>query len=153
MTGGGVMIENARELPAGAVVDADVCVVGGGAAGITIALELARSPIRVVLLAGGDRHEGADDRDLYRGEIAPGTSHEPLEEGRRRAWGGTTSAWHGRCVPLDRLDLEERSWVADSGWPIGFNELERYIASATDLCEAGPARYDRERPSRTRNQR
>ncbi len=130
------------KLPAGTVVDADVCVVGGGAAGIAIAHELADSPIRVVLLTGGDRRESRDDRDLYRGEVAPGTSHEPLEEGRRRAWGGTTSAWHGRCVPLDPLDLEARSWVADSGWPIGYEELERYFARATDLCEAGPCRYD-----------
>ena len=136
------MIENARKLPAGAVIESDICIVGGGAAGITIAHELARSTVRVVVLAGGDRRERGDDRDLYRGGIAPGTSHEPLEEGRRRAWGGTTSAWHGRCVPLDPIDLAQRSWIPDSGWPIGYEELEPYLERANGLCEAGPFRYD-----------
>jgi len=136
------VIGNARKLPANAVVESDICIVGGGAAGITIAHELERSTRRVVVLAGGDRRERPDDRDLYRGEIAPGTSHEPLEEGRRRKWGGTTSAWHGRCVPFDPIDLEHRSWIPDSGWPIQYDELEPYLARATELCEAGPFQYD-----------
>jgi choline dehydrogenase-like flavoprotein len=135
------MIENARKLPIGAVIKADICIVGGGAAGIAIAHELAGSARRIVLLAGGDRRERAWDRDLYRGEIAPGTSHEPLEEGRRRAWGGTTSAWSGRCVPLDPIDLECRTWVPHSGWPISYEELQPYLERANRICEAGSFRY------------
>lgn len=135
------MIEHARKLPPGVMIECDICVVGGGAAGITVAREFARGSHRVVLLAGGDRRERDRDRDLYRGEVAPGTSHEPLEEGRRRMWGGSTTVWHGRCVPLDRIDLELRPWVADSGWPIGYEELEPYLERANVLCEAGPFRY------------
>ena len=81
------MIENVRRLPVGAVIESDICIVGGGAAGITIAHELARSGRRIVLLAGGERRERGRDRDLHRGEVAPGTSHEPLETWRRRGLG------------------------------------------------------------------
>ena len=122
-----IMIEDARKLPTGAVITADICIVGGGAAGIAIAHELANSARRIVLLAGGDRRERGADRDLHRGEVAPGTSHEPLEEGRRRAWGGATLAWSGRCVPLDPIDLEPREWIPNSGWPIGYGELQPYL--------------------------
>jgi choline dehydrogenase-like flavoprotein len=136
-----IMIEQARKLPPGAVITADICIVGGGAAGIAIAHELATSAQRVVLLAGGERRERGADRDLYRGEVAPGTSHEPLEEGRRRAWGGTTSAWSGRCVPLDPIDLERRAWVPHSGWPISYGELQPFVERANRVCEAGQSRY------------
>ena len=136
------MIEDARKFPAAAVIQADICIVGGGAAGIAIAREFARSARRVVLLAGGDRREREVDRDLYRGEVAEGTSHEPLDTGRRRMWGGTTTAWHGRCVPLDRIDLEHRSWVPDSGWPIDYEELQPYIERANRVCEAGDPFFD-----------
>jgi choline dehydrogenase-like flavoprotein len=136
------MIEQARKLPTGAPITADICIVGGGAAGIAIARELANSARRIVLLAGGDRRERDADRDFYRGEVAPGTSHEPLEEGRRRAWGGTTSAWSGRCVPLDPIDLECRPWVPNSGWPIDYVELQPYFERANEVCEAGRFRYD-----------
>jgi len=136
------MIEDARKLPAGAVIAGDICIVGGGAAGIAIAHEFARSARRVVLLAGGDRREREEDRDLYRGEVAEGTPHEPLDEGRRRMWGGTTTTWHGRCVPLDRIDLEHRTWVPESGWPIGYEELQPYFERANRVCDAGDAVFD-----------
>jgi choline dehydrogenase-like flavoprotein len=136
------MIEDAQSIGAGAVVDYDICIVGGGAAGITLAKELASTGKRIVLLVGGATKERADDRDLYRGFSAPGTSHEPLEENRRRVWGGTTSAWGGRCVPLDPMDFEARSWIPDSGWPLRYDELVDYYERAGRLCESGAFRYD-----------
>src|SRR5438552_238981 len=111
------MIEDARRIPAGTTMECDVCIVGGGAAGISIATELAGNNCRVVLLEGGGKIETAQGRDIHRGFVAPGSSHERLEKYRRRQWGGSTAAWGGRCVPFDEIDFEKRDWVPHSGWP------------------------------------
>jgi NADPH-dependent 2,4-dienoyl-CoA reductase/sulfur reductase-like enzyme len=47
------MFVDARKLPAGATVEADICIIGGGAAGITLACDLAGSNLTVALLEGG----------------------------------------------------------------------------------------------------
>ncbi|RZO62590.1 MAG: FAD-binding protein, partial [Sandaracinaceae bacterium] len=44
-----------RDAAGDLVVDTDVCIVGTGPAGIAVALEVARSGARVVLLEGGGR--------------------------------------------------------------------------------------------------
>jgi flavin-dependent dehydrogenase len=47
------VLRDAREVPAGVVLETDVCVVGAGAAGITLARELASAPFGVVVLESG----------------------------------------------------------------------------------------------------
>ncbi len=116
--------------------------IGAGAAGITMAYELARSPLQVVVLVGGGRRERTRDRDLYRGLVDPAGSHERLELNRRRGWGGTTALWGGRCLPLDPVDFEERPHVPYSGWPIGYADLLPHYRRANNLCEAGRFAYD-----------
>jgi len=136
------VIEHARRIPQGSAIRADVCIAGAGAAGITLAHELADSGLSVVLLVGGGRREGERDRDLYRGSADPPGSHEPLEQNRRRGWGGTTARWGGRCLPLDPVDFEERAHVPHSGWPVTYEDLLPHFARANVLCEAGRFTYD-----------
>src|SRR4051794_35014378 len=99
------MIEDARRIPKGTVLECDVGIVGGGPAGITIARELAATGKKVILLEAGGRKETTQSRDLYRGFADPESSHEPLEENRRRQWGGASAAWGGRCIPFDEIDF------------------------------------------------
>ena len=120
----------------------DVAIVGSGAAGITLALELSRRNIDVVVLTGGRERESAADRDLYRGTTDAGHPHEPLEENRRRVFGGTTVAWGGRCIPLEPIDFSPRSWVPNSGWPVPYAELRPHFDRAMELCEAGAFSFD-----------
>jgi choline dehydrogenase-like flavoprotein len=136
------MIEDARKIPPEVTLDADLCIIGGGPAGITLALELANSGKQVVLLVGGARRETATNRDLYRGFSDPPGSHEPLEENRPRVWGGGTTVWGSRCVPFDPVDFEAREWIPNSGWPIRYEEMAAYQARANELCEAGDNQYD-----------
>jgi choline dehydrogenase-like flavoprotein len=138
------MIEDARKIPAGRELDCDLCVIGGGPAGITIAKELAGTSARVILLESGDRKETARARDLFRGFADPSNSHEPLEENRRRQWGGATSAWGGRCIPFDPIDFERRDWVPNSGWPFTRKDLDPFYARALRLCEAGEYKFNAE---------
>src|SRR6266542_3883717 len=60
---------DARTLPNGALLEGDLCIVGAGAAGITIAREWIGSPRTVLLLEGGGLQYEAAMQDLYRGEI------------------------------------------------------------------------------------
>lgn len=136
------MIEDARLIPPGTCLEADLCIVGGGAAAISLALGYMKSGRSVILVPGGGPHQTASCIDLYRGKVDPPGSHEPLEENRLRMWGGTTTVWGGRCVPFDPIDFEARPWVPGSGWPIGRDELKDYIAQANELSEAGEADFD-----------
>ena len=87
------MIEDARKIPAGTTLDADLCLIGAGPAAITIALQMIGTPLQVILLVGGARKETTPYRDLYRGHVDPPSSHEPLEENRPRVLGGGTTIW------------------------------------------------------------
>ncbi len=135
------MIGDARELPAGTALECDLCIVGGGPAGIAIAHALRGTGLRIILLESGGTAETPAALDLNRGHAAPTGSHEPLEENRRRMWGGATSAWGGRCIPFDEIDFSARPWVPHSGWPFGKAELDPYYAQAMQLCDAGPAQF------------
>lgn len=136
------MIEDARTIPPDTSLDADLCIVGGGAAAICLALEYMKSGKRIILVPGGGPNQTATGIDLYRGKVDPPGSHEPLEENRLRMWGGSTTVWGGRCVPFDPIDFEARSWIPGSGWPFGLDELKDYISQANELSEAGAADFD-----------
>jgi len=125
--------------------------VGGGAAGITLALELERAGRRVCLLeSGGLRFEEAT-QELYRGEPATGLlgdTSEYLSSSRLRFLGGTTNHWGGYCSPLDAIDFERRPWFAHSGWPFERTELEPYYRRAAEVLQVRPFDYDLARLSR-----
>ena len=110
----------------------DVCIVGAGAAGITLALELLRFGKRVVLLEGGGRKLERKSQSLYDVDIvgAPYTGHQ---FGRYRKLGGSTTRWAGQILELDELDFTPRPWVPGSGWPIAKSELTAAYASAIEL--------------------
>ena len=101
-----------RYLGNGAVLEADVCVVGAGPAGLALACALAAGSRDVLVLesggAGSERsaqrlNEGATVGDAYAGLLAT----------RHRQIGGTANLWNtlvgsaagAKYVPLDRADL------------------------------------------------
>jgi choline dehydrogenase-like flavoprotein len=135
------MIIDALTFPPNAVMHADVCIVGGGAAGLTLASALDGSGLSVLLLEAGGRKFAQAQQDGLRGEVAAGSPHPPPNMYRRRVLGGATAIWGGRCVPMDPIDLEKRDWVPHSGWPIGWDDLARYYPRAQEFCEAGAYAY------------
>jgi choline dehydrogenase-like flavoprotein len=112
-----------------------VCIIGSGAAGIVLALELAKQRLDVVLVSGGGYEQSVADRKLYEGSIDPANPHEPLEENRHRAFGGGTKRWGGRLVPYEAIDLERRDFVPLSGWPIPFEDVASRFAQSAKWCE------------------
>jgi choline dehydrogenase-like flavoprotein len=135
------MIQDARQLPDGTVLDTDLAIVGAGAAGITLARALADAPFRICLIESGGIEPEDATQALAGGENV-GLPYGPLEATRLRQLGGTTNHWGGWCRPLDALDFEPRDWVPLSGWPLARADLDPYYAKATAVCEAGPFAYD-----------
>lgn len=107
----------------------DVCIVGSGPAGATVAAELASSPLRVCVLESGrlrtTRHADELKRVLSEGIHVKDYSRE-------RVLGGASTTWAGLSSPLDAADLAPRSWLRVSGWPIGLDELRDYYAQAAE---------------------
>jgi choline dehydrogenase-like flavoprotein len=121
-------------------VQADVCVIGGGAAGISAALELADGPRGVTLLeAGGDQLD-PEYQELYRATQV-GLRTDTLQHNRWRVFGGTTGHWGGWCRPFDPIDFEKRDWVPHSGWPFPREALDDAYRRASALCQI-PFGYD-----------
>ncbi|MDN5931184.1 MAG: GMC family oxidoreductase [Pseudonocardia sp.] len=113
----------------GARVRADVCIVGAGPVGIAIARELAGAGTSVLLVeSGGLEQDDTTDR-LNHGENV-GLPLPTMLDGRTRALGGATKLWPGQCIRFDDTDLDERSWVPGSGWPITMADLSPFYARA-----------------------
>ena len=135
------MIGDARTIVHGATITADLCIIGAGAAGITLALELIGSGMRIVLLEAGGVAEDPEVQALYTGEVADPLLHSLPDKYRQRRFGGSTTIWGGRCVPLDPIDFEYRSWIPHSGWPISYANVAAHYPRANSLCEAGDFAY------------
>ena len=91
-------LENGQEL------QADLVIVGAGAAGISLALEFLDSHHQVLLVESGNLEADADTQSLDEGSVI-GLTYPPLEAARARYFGGTTNMWTGWCKPLDPIDL------------------------------------------------
>jgi choline dehydrogenase-like flavoprotein len=115
-------------------VRTDVCVIGAGAAGLTIARRLLAAGHSVTVLESGGLDYEPDTAALNAGENV-GEPYYELENARLRFFGGTTAIWGGRCAELEPVDFQRRSWVSHSGWPISFDEVAPYYAEARRLFE------------------
>jgi choline dehydrogenase-like flavoprotein len=135
------MIDDLAAYGPGAEFEADLCVVGAGAAGLAIARELLGSRTRVLLVESGGTAPDAGTDLLKEGE-ADGLRDTSLVEGRARGLGGSTTVWAGQCIPLDELDFEEREWVPHSGWPISAADLGPYYERAASLLGVPGETYD-----------
>jgi choline dehydrogenase-like flavoprotein len=129
------MITSSNDLSQSNLQHADVCIVGAGAAGITLACELDGSGLNVILLEAGGLRAEIDSADYYAGTATD--PHPDPTQYRRTAFGGTTSVWGGRCVPLEPIDFERRDYVPESGWPISYAEVAQYYPRALTYCDAG----------------
>lgn len=122
-------------------IDATLCIVGAGAAGITLGRALAGSGIPVCILESGGLEYDERIQELYDGKDAGFHDIYDLKNSRLRYFGGSTNHWVGHCAPATDLDFAPRPWVPYSGWPLTKAELDPYYEAAQHLLEIGAYRY------------
>ncbi len=127
------MFTDANLVPKNFQVRCDICIVGAGAAGIAMALELKNSSLNVCILESGGINYEEQVQKLYDFE-ATGLSISPRS--RIHQFGGTTTAWMGLWREMDAIDFESRGWIPNSGWPFGKKELAPYYKRADELLSA-----------------
>jgi choline dehydrogenase-like flavoprotein len=121
----------------------DVCIIGGGVAGIVVATTLARQKRRVLLLEAGGTEYSDRSQHIYAGEIV-GRDYLDLGITRLRYLGGSSNHWDGLCRPLEPHDFDPRPYVEGSGWPIGSDEIKPYLIPACEILEIEHAFGERE---------
>ncbi|MFQ4137180.1 GMC oxidoreductase [Nodosilinea sp. PGN35] len=133
---------------------ADVCIIGSGPAGITLAREFLGTENHICLLESGGIGQDLDIQDLSYGDSI-GEEFLPLKDVRNRQFGGNSNIWSiklgrkadrqweigVRYVPLDDIDFDQRDWVPHSGWPISYKELIPYYEKAQRVAHSGPFAY------------
>ena len=124
-------VQDVREFPDGHRIEADVCIVGGGPAAITVALELADAGLRIAILEGGGREFDDRVQRLYEGEVT-GETYRDLDVSRLRMLGGSTNHWEGYCRPLDPDDVDRED---DRDWSVTYEEIAAHYERAQELCE------------------
>jgi choline dehydrogenase-like flavoprotein len=150
---------DARCIAAGSTLRADICIVGAGIAGISIAREFIGRSESVVLLEGGGldftkslrnlpavlRRHILGEQALASGQNA-GQPYYPLRFTRVRAFGGSSRAWHEHrgvhARPLDAIDFGTRDGLPEHGWPIDRTQLDPFYERAQQVCGLGPFAYD-----------
>ena len=130
------MIRDAREIGEGQFVETDLCIVGAGAAGITIAREFAHRGHAVVVLESGGLEADDETQELYAGEVED-PWYDPLTVARLRYFGGSTNHWAGFCRMLDEADFIPRPGDPLSGWPFRRETLLPYYARAAEVAQTG----------------
>jgi choline dehydrogenase-like flavoprotein/nucleoside-diphosphate-sugar epimerase len=105
----------------------DVCIIGSGPAGLTIAKELSGTRLRVTVLesGGNERQEAVDALNEIENVGWPRVLDQWAV--RNRVVGGSSATWKARCAPFDDIDFEYRDWIPYSGWPLEHADLAPYI--------------------------
>ncbi|HEX5310242.1 GMC family oxidoreductase [Aquabacterium sp.] len=112
---------------------ADICIVGAGAAGITLARYLGKHNVQVLLLESGGLTLEGETQSLYKAE-QHGVKYYDLAACRLRYFGGTTNHWAGYCHPYTHNTYSGRPELGVPAWPIQEGEIKPYIdRAAQDL--------------------
>ena len=156
---------DARKISDGAALEADLCVVGAGPAGIALARELVGERARLLLLESGGSESEAAVQELNDGATI-GDPYAGLRATRCRAVGGAAHLWNtpvggatggAKYAPLDPWDFSARGELPLAGWPFDLAHLRPFYIRAQALCGLGPFAYegrewsDDERPCLTFN--
>jgi choline dehydrogenase-like flavoprotein len=112
----------------------DVCIVGTGAAGITLALILAKSGHGVFLAEAGGLGFSDESQEFFRGEVE-GDDYFELSTARLRCLGGTTNHWGGQCRALGEVDFTAKAGFPLTQWPIRKSDVDPFLPETRKILE------------------
>lgn len=128
------MILSANNLNEVDYSEADTIIVGAGAVGLMMAVDLARNGHSVLLLEAGSAEVNKSSQRFFENAISTGRTLDGLHLGRFRALGGTTNFWGGQLVRFDPIVFNSRPWVNDdTAWPISRNDLDPFYDKALTM--------------------
>ena len=123
------MILDFDKLEPGTLLEADICVIGAGVAGLTLAREFQGSGMKILLIESGGRKDEIDTQRLYESDVI-GMPHDGIHNGRFRVFGGSSTRWGAQLMTYETLDFEPREHVPESGWPLAYDEVAAYYKRA-----------------------
>lgn len=144
------MMIDARFLNQNKIIETDICIVGGGLAGITLTKELIGAKLGVSLVESGGEKPDRKTQNLQWGENV-GHPYYSLDTSRPRFLGGSLNRWHlaveedcsyARMRQLDSIDFEKRDWIPYSGWPFEKSHLDSFYERAQAVCSVNPPTFD-----------
>lgn len=129
--------------------EADLCIVGAGPVGQTIARAFVGTSVRVILLESGTFDPARGSQELSESELGSDDVRpaDALTQGRHRGFGGTSALWlyrtepgptpdvdlAARAVMPEAVDFERRSGPGGLGWPVTVEDLRTEYAEALRL--------------------
>ncbi|MEM8622825.1 MAG: GMC family oxidoreductase [Pseudomonadota bacterium] len=112
----------------GAVLEADICVIGSGPAGIALMRRLEAAGRDVLVVEAGGTRPTAEAQRLAAGED-DGLDY-PFSEARVHAFGGTSHLWKGLCCPPDADDRYATAPGGAEAWSDVREALAPYFPQA-----------------------
>lgn len=101
-------------------------IIGGGPAGITLALDLEKKNLESLIIETGGLEVTEENQSRYNGSVS-GDKYFDLDVTRLSLLGGSSNHWGGNCAPLDEVDF--------NNWPFKKNELDKYEHSAKFILD------------------
>ena len=144
---------DSRTVAPDAVIQADVCIIGAGPAGITLARQFIGTQLRVLVLESGGFDDDENVQDLSAGSVSSQYMRDSaLTIGRQRQFGGTpnmwiykTDPWNGRlcarCVSPEARDFTTHNDDPALRWPVSFDELHPHFRRAQKVWNDGVFDY------------
>ena len=115
----------------------DVCVIGAGPAGISLARKLAGRGLDVALMEAGGLEISEASQAVMAGESV-GLAFPDLDLARLRYLGGSSGHWNGLCRAFDAHDFDARPENPDAGWPIAKADLDPYADEVHAILDLVP---------------
>lgn len=148
------MLIDSSSVATSAVIEADICIIGAGPAGISVAREFIGSSLRVVLLESGNFEDDRHIQELGQGAVnSQYFGANALAVGRKRRFGGTPNSWayttepgdgrrYARCLPPEALDFESHADEPSLCWPVSFDQLRPSFEKAQNVWNGGRFDYE-----------
>jgi choline dehydrogenase-like flavoprotein len=116
-------------MESGVRLEADICVIGAGVAGLTLAHEFRNDNRKILVIESGGRRDEAATQRLYESDVV-GMAHDGIHNGRFRVFGGSSTRWGAQLMTYQSIDFGRRAHVPDSGWPLAYEDVAAYYDRA-----------------------
>ena len=132
-------LNQAQQAPqtAGEPFHSTVCIIGGGVAGLILAMRLAAKGIDVNLLEAGGLEPEERSQALYKTEMTAG-NHRGSNDGRFRTYGGSSTQWGGQILPFTKDIFSPPPGSPSIPWPIEEHELTPYYGEVQRILGVDP---------------